>query len=87
MEDLETYASKNAEVHKTDKYELVKNSQRTVLRRSARFFLGVKTSNRVADFPKDNIRVVFLFGKYLKHNNCMNNPLRHKRLIKNLTNN
>ena len=26
-------------------------------------------------------------GKYLKHNNCMNNPLRHKKLIKNLKNN
>ena len=34
-----------------------------VLRRSAKFFLGLRSGNRVADFSKDDIRVVFLFGK------------------------
>ena len=27
------------------------------------------------------------FGSFLKHNNCMNDPVRHKKLIKNLKNN
>ena len=63
VEELETYALKNAENHRTEKYELVRNSQLPVLRRSAKFFLGVRAGNRVVDFSKDDIRVVFLFGK------------------------
>lgn len=63
VEDLETYALKNAENHRTEKYELVKHSKLPVLRRSAKFFLGLKAANRPADFSKDDIRVVFLFGK------------------------
>ena len=27
------------------------------------------------------------FCTFVKHNNCMNDPVRHKKLIKNLTNN
>jgi len=63
VEEVETYALKNAETHRTEKYELVRNSQPVpVLRRSAKFFLGLRSGNRVADFSKDDIRVVFLFG-------------------------
>lgn len=63
VEEVETYALKNAENHRTEKYELVKNSKLPVLRRSAKFFLGVRARNReAADFSKDDIRVVFSFG-------------------------
>ena len=63
IEDLETYALKNAENHQTVKYELVKASNIPVLRRSANFFLGVRAKNRPVDFSKDDVKVVFLFGK------------------------
>ena len=47
VEELETYALKNAENHRTEKYELVRNSKLPVLRRSAKFFLGVRYQFKV----------------------------------------
>ena len=63
VEGLETYPLKNAETHRTEMYELVKTNQTPVLRRSATFFLGLKAKNRAIDFSKDDIQVVFTFGK------------------------
>ena len=63
LEGLEMYPMENAEIHRTEMYELVKNKQTPVLRRSATFFLGLRAEHRAIDFLKDDIRVVFLFGE------------------------
>lgn len=65
IEEVETYTIKNAENHRTEKYELVKASDVPVLRRSAKFYLGIRAKTRPVDFAKDRPRIVFSFGKFL----------------------
>ena len=63
VEGVETYPVKNAENHRTEKYELAQETL-VVRRSSAKFYLGIKTRTRSADFSKDDLRIVFTFGKF-----------------------
>ena len=63
VEAVETYPVKNAETHRTEKYELAQQQESLVLRRSsAKFYLGIKSRKRSADFNKDDLRIIFSFG-------------------------
>ena len=64
VEGVETYPVKNAENHRTEKYELAQEKALVVRRSSAKFYLGIKTRTRSADFSKDDLRLVFTFGKF-----------------------
>ena len=66
---METYPVKNAETHRTEKYELAQQQKSVVVRRSsAKFYLGIKSRTRCADFGKDDLRIIFSFGNTNNYN-------------------
>ena len=64
VERLFLYAKENAKNHMTDQYELVTEQDTPVLRRSASFYLAIKSKSRPIDIGgKDAVNLIFEFGK------------------------
>ena len=64
VERLFLYAKENAGDHMTDQYELVTEQDTPVLRRSASFYLAIKSKSRPIDIGgKDAVNLIFEFGK------------------------
>ena len=70
MEEVYLYPKENAEKNNTAKYELVTEQDVAVIRRASSFDLAIQTKSREIDFEKDNVNLIFEFGKlwiYQKH--------------------
>ena len=64
MDRLLFYPKENAGNHMTEQYELVTEQNTPVLRRSANFYLAIKTKSRQIDLGgKDSVNLIFEFGK------------------------
>ena len=61
VEHVEFYASHNAALHKTEKYELVTDHNTAVMRRGQTFLIGIRTTSPFST-DSHNLRIVFDFG-------------------------
>jgi len=64
VDTVEMYSRDNAREHRTDRYELVRDSTSScILRRGQPFFMALRMKERGFDARRDNLRLSFNFGK------------------------
>ena len=63
VEKVFLYPKENAGKNHTQKYELVTEQNVAVVRRAAQFDLAIKTKSRGINLDKDNVNLIFEFGK------------------------
>jgi hypothetical protein len=63
VEKVFLYPKENAEKNNTEKYALVTEQDVAVLRRASSFDVAITTKSREIDFEKDNVNLIFEFGK------------------------
>lgn len=64
IDTVEMYPRDNAKEHRTERYELLRDSNpSTVLRRGQAFFMALRLKDRALDPRRDILRISFIFGR------------------------
>lgn len=67
VELVHLYPLENAQLHHTEKFELVHEEEPVpILRRGQKFTVALRFANRGFDVKKDLVRLIFSYGKILQ---------------------